>query len=431
MGSAEAEKVEVNNSHDHQRILERLIPESGLLLPENPVLMRGTTGLKILIYDFGESNPTNIPEEIMQVYPELIGIPNMLVLKMRGDEENEHPYFANNGSWGNETVVRETEVDQRVLASGLIPSALGKGRIEERKDGSYLVSDGGGGDDERTVAMVMPYYDTEFCGAIGEMSEERRREVMEQSVELLFAFERDVPEDKRSEYEGLVGVATIVEETFERARDWYQQDSGEAESLRQEETDEKETADRAIMEFEGSFSSLISNREFREFIDSEVDKRCFVDTHGDLRPHDNANLITTQSENDVLVFRDPVRLFRKDIEDWTNFHLTHRAYQLGLLTGRLFTEGNVDMVGYGVEAYLSGLLEKGVVESENIEDLSKQETQMIGLSMCYGIFVEILVARGMIRIGEYEGPTISDYWKAVQFLTEDEFGGWTRQLQRS
>lgn len=390
----------------HNSILERIIPPEGLLLPQNPCLKHGTTGLCILIYKFDDSNPVDIPGEIASVYPDLEGVfSNSLVLKIPGKEK--HPYFANTGSLANKTLLFETAVDQRVLREGLIPSALGNGRIEERGDRVVLFPDSEDDDDLRPAPSVMPYYDetTEFGTAINQIYDpEDRRRVMQQAVALEFAYERPMPEEFRDSCAGLAGIRSLTEVTFQRALSWYQ--GGEK---------TQEVVEAAEV-FQQAYNALLSDSEFRDHVKEEARKGHFLDVHGDLRPYDNANIITTRDGDPLIFFRDPPRLFRLDNDSWTDFHLTHRDFQLGLMIGRLLTEGYCDLVKYGIREHQK--------RSNGVNDwLSIPDLQMKSLGTCYALFVDILVAHGQIQQGIYTGPPVELYWNTVSRIAERKFLG--------
>ncbi|MCH7951175.1 hypothetical protein IH980_00360 [Patescibacteria group bacterium] len=414
----------------HASILERIIPPEGLLLPQDPILKQGTTGLKIHIFEFASTDDVDIPGAIAAVYPELAGVfPNVLVLKHRGDEP--HRYFENMGEIGNQTVLNETRVDQRVLTSGLVPSALGLGRIEKHSNGMRLFPDSGDGSDTREVAMVMPYYDesTDFGKTLHARKDgEFRREIMDQAVALGFAFERAMPNQHRAEYSGLAGIQRLIKETFDRAQSWYGEQTGSSSISGGVELGEAEVAAESGELFQDSIDRLFADPEFKKYVDRERRIGGFVDVHGDLRPYDNANVVTTTRGRPLVVFRDPVRLYLKDEREWSNFHFTHRDFQLGLLMGRFYSEGHHDLISYGIEAFQRRVGERNRLVDGRISQLSKPEAQMKGLGICYGVFVEIVVAKGKMVRGENDGPPIVDYWRAVGELADRDFLSWKEGL---
>lgn len=419
MAKPERQPVDKTEFADkHASILEKIIPDEGLVLPEDFEEMSGTTGLIIRIYDFdGLGSEVDISGAVALVYPELEGVfENKIVLKMPGN--GEHPYFQNGGLEGSQTVIRETAVDQRVLDSGFMPGALGLGRIENER----LFRDCGDEGDERMPAMVMLFYgpDTDFGAMMTLMSGAEKESVMRQAVDILFAFEREMNEEDAEFYVGSKGFRKIMEDTFRRAMLWYKDSDVLMEAPLGEIVGsiEDPVVGRAAGVFLTTYEDIMEDDGFLGFLEAEAGAGAFVDSHGDIRLHDNASIITDTNLDLKLRTRDPVRLYWKE-NGWTDFHLTHRDFQLGLLVGRLYAEGEIGAVGDAMEHYFSILKEgKKELDADNFKSkLTDEEKKMVGLSLCYGLFVEALVGNN----GEDD---LSHYWRAVEEISQNDFLGW-------
>jgi len=219
-------------------------------------------------------------------------------------------------------------------------------------------------------------------------------------------------EDARS-FDLVVGTRALIDETLDRALNWRREQWG---------VDPSQEAKDAHRVFKVAFNEWIEDSDTGQFLQLENERGAFGDQHGDPRLFDNASIVRRLNGSPVTIIRDPVRLFLRDRQDWSNFHLCHDLLQLGCLLARPFTDPkHRDLFRYGFEAYER----MSRASSSNILGDQMRE-KLFGIGLAYGPQVEIVV-RGYVN-DEGAGPVIDDYWRIDQWLSESNFLGWKEEL---
>jgi len=388
-------------------IVPRIVPSEGMELPEkNRTLTSPSTEFEVHIIE----DVPGVSQSVSQFYPEFEGVfPDSLVLKICGTLANE--FFINGGEIGQESIRRETSValrDQRV------PIVLGLGWVKREEGGRMALfpqpADG------REAAMVMcNYVDETAFGAVVEapLSSAERREIMEQSVKRMLALKVPMSAEDARSFDPVVGTRALIGETLDRAFNWRREQWG---------VDPSQEAKEAHRIFKVAFSEWIEDSDTRQFLQLENERGAFGDQHGDPRLFDNASIVRRSNGSPVTIIRDPVRLFLRDRQDWSNFHLCHDLLQLGCLLARPFTDPkHRDLFRYGFEAYER----MSRASSSNILGDQMRE-KLFGIGLAYGPQVEIVV-RGYVN-DEGAGPVIDDYWRIDRWLSESNFLGWKEEL---
>lgn len=404
MGRARVEYQPESEHSPLSHLLSRLVPPHGLEIPEkNRTVTSLSTQFEVHIID----GIAGASEAISGHFPDLSGVfPDSLVIKRCSVEPDG--FFVHSGRYGQETLIRETEV---ALREKVVPVVLGLGWLEKLADGrSRLFYTPGR---HREAVMVMPKYSqsSDFERVVSDwtLTDVERRGIMRGAVVRMLALKKPLSADVALLVGDSYGTGRLVEQTLERALTWGPELSFESR--------------QASELFAQSYRKLKDDGSMRTFMAIEAVEGGVGDQHGDPRPFDNASVIRDIYGLPVTVIRDPVRLYQTGkggLEPgWTNFHLSHDYMQLGLLLARSFVdEQHQDLFRYGIEAY-SDLAPSP--RNQLIGD--RRREALVGLGIAYGILVEIVV-RGY-RNDSGPGPVIDDYWRVIGGLSESNFLSWT------
>jgi hypothetical protein len=407
MTGAGVERFLNSEANPLSHLLTSILPPEGLQLPkENRTITTLSTRFEIHIID----GVSGVSDELSIRYPNLAGaFPDSLVIKQCGAEPEG--YFVHSGTVGQETLIRETDV---ALREESIPIVLGLGWLEKRTDGGGRLFHTPG--EGREAVMVMPKYaeNTTFETAVSKTASggTERTAIMTTAVDRLLALKRPFQASEALSVGDVYGMMRLVNPTYARALTWGPKTS--AEGL------------RASERFEEEYRLFINEGEMRTFLAMEAIEGGVGDQHGDPRPFDNANILQDMQGRPVTVIRDPARLYQSGEgglpPGWTNFHLSHDYLQLGLLLARSFVDGRYqDLFRYGVEAY-SNIAPSP--RSRLVGDARRE--RFFGLGLAYGALVEIIVRGYHGDVGT--GPTIDEYWSAIERLAESRFQEWKEEL---
>ena len=407
MTGAGVERILNTEANPLSHLLPFILPPEGLQLPEeNRTITTLSTRFEVHIID----GVPGITDVLSARYPDLAGaFPDSLVIKQCGTEPGG--YFVHSGTVGQETLIRETDV---ALREKTIPIVLGLGWLEKRTDGrGRLFYTSGVG---REAVMVMPKYaeDTTFETAVSKTGSggTERTAIMTTAVDRLLALKRPFQASEALSVGDVYGMMRLVNPTYARALTWGPKTS--AEGL------------RASERFEEEYRLFINAGEMRTFLAMEAIEGGVGDQHGDPRPFDNSNVIRNVFGQAITVIRDPARLHQTGegglAPGWTNFHLSHDYLQLGQLLARSYVDERYrDLFRFGIQAYMN---QAPAPRSQLVGD--ERRERFVGLGIAYGALVEIIVRGYHEDVGT--GPTIDEYWSAIEGLAESRFLGWKEEL---
>jgi len=371
--------------------LEFKVADGGVLLGEPEKIIYGSTGMTVGVFQDGG---LGVSQFVFSRWGFLVG--DKVVIKWPDGEDSK--FFATSGEKANESIREETAIDLRQEEAGMMPSSVGLVEVRKTKEGIMIFP---ANEDSAVVGMLMPYYSSRF----GEMqekkwSEELQENVIRRAIEKILAMqvEAQLPEDK-SVVEITQGLVRV---TLERALDWY---------IKEEDESYGDKTGRLLIE---KLDELLDDEDFIEALESSGLKDC----HGDPRLWDNGYFVVNGEMKIEPVIADPVRLWLKEEEQWSDYHITPEAFNIGLALARLYTDPEQ---GY--------LFEAGVEEYKVLKGIeSEAEERLLNLGIVYGILVEILVQKNRVLEAGKElddqmdgSPSINEYWEKINELVENNF----------
>jgi len=285
------------------------ISAEGVLLGEPEDTIFGSTGMTVGVFP----DELGVQNYILERHGFIVE--DRVVIKWPGGGDSE--YFETVGKKANESIAWETEVDLRQEDVGM-PASLGLVEVRKTEEGIMIFP---ANQESEVVGMLMPYYSLKFREIQRNgWSEEMQKNIMRKAIEKILAMQLDVqlPED-----ESVVGITKgLVEITSDRALNWYMPEEDESYGNK---------VKKLLIE---KLDELLKDGDFVEVLENSGLKDC----HGDSRLRDNGYLVVNKESQIEPIIADPVRLWLKEEEKWSDYHITPEAFDIGLALARFYTD---------------------------------------------------------------------------------------------